>query len=828
MIVELLNRQDKLLDDLLKGKIVKLKVSSLICGEDEVSQRRRAAFLKKFTFGRPLLPALRHFLSSFALVGETQEQDRILHEFSKRYFDCTGEFTVDIIHAIVYSCILLNTDLHISENEKKMTCNEYVSNTTGAIYDSNEKVRYEFPDLEQKLRDIYKDISNGSIAQPHIRRKTSSFAGVKTIFRRLSMKKSGQAKDLYEKISQSTSMKHPAPFREGLLSRKHVLSSSSQKANERRWHICFCRVSASDLLMFDVPAISENSITFEEKDLKLQMYIPLRHILASSLPRFGYSKGRPYCFQLLSPNGGLYLFQTYSESSAHEWCQILNYWSAIESREPLSDGIGMWYGIERNWLMDFVPVQQDQEQDDEKPKKSVGCCRVFRYLSENAVSTYSCPSLPFVPQSMAAVVEEMSLKTLQSTNDSANQNVSKLYEPTKPLGFVMARMHTREYKLGLWRRRLEMLCLELEELVYVRELLRCFGIGRGVVDLSKKPVFGAVSSSLTSFDPKKLDDLDFDNMWLDEFEFGSALLDDTTAANSTAVSTRRNSIKGNFAMLSGYWKPEIHEMFSRIHREALTVVDHKSLEVKFPENFAGSELHHERSEVLLSHSSLNLASSNHDYPIVLPAPLNIKLCISALPDLIFKAMINSKLPESEDAGSLQNLVFDNPVLAQMIDDNWYTKFRFVSSEILKTYHYVKTLDRGVLFTPISQALIVMKKRLESTSAQDRAELAKELKPNKLRKRAPVDSRRPSTGQGNRYAVSSLPLGMKSLHIPASLRSSELSLTSAFTLHQLQSEGKSEVSDAEVIREFVTSPSVSRRMKEFIVLEKGEGVPSWSA
>lgn len=46
-------------------------------------------YLKHFTFTKDTLDtALRKFLKQFSLAGETQERERVLVHFSKRYLEC--------------------------------------------------------------------------------------------------------------------------------------------------------------------------------------------------------------------------------------------------------------------------------------------------------------------------------------------------------------------------------------------------------------------------------------------------------------------------------------------------------------------------------------------------------------------------------------------------------------------------------------------------------------------------------------------------------------------------------------------------------------------
>uniref|UniRef100_A0AAQ4NYZ0 SEC7 domain-containing protein n=1 Tax=Gasterosteus aculeatus aculeatus TaxID=481459 RepID=A0AAQ4NYZ0_GASAC len=58
--------------------------------------------------------ALRTFLRQFALMGESQERERVLSHFSKRYLDCNPKAmpSEDAVHTLTCALMLLNTDLH--------------------------------------------------------------------------------------------------------------------------------------------------------------------------------------------------------------------------------------------------------------------------------------------------------------------------------------------------------------------------------------------------------------------------------------------------------------------------------------------------------------------------------------------------------------------------------------------------------------------------------------------------------------------------------------------------------------------------------------------
>jgi len=79
--------------------------------------------------------------------------DRILEEFSRRFWDCnptrlygsasasqlltqmsvTLTCSLGVVHAVVYSILLLNTDLHIADIANRMSRSQFVRNTMTAI-----------------------------------------------------------------------------------------------------------------------------------------------------------------------------------------------------------------------------------------------------------------------------------------------------------------------------------------------------------------------------------------------------------------------------------------------------------------------------------------------------------------------------------------------------------------------------------------------------------------------------------------------------------------------------------------------------------------------
>ncbi|TQV92232.1 hypothetical protein V2A60_004517 [Cordyceps javanica] len=133
-------------DDRLKAKkiydgmedfIQKDKAASWMGEEGPVRKRTLQAYMQLYSFtDQSIQSALRSICGRLILRGETQQVDRILVAFSKRWCDCNpnhGFKATDVIHTICYSIMLLNTDLHMADIESKMTRSQFVKNTLSTI-----------------------------------------------------------------------------------------------------------------------------------------------------------------------------------------------------------------------------------------------------------------------------------------------------------------------------------------------------------------------------------------------------------------------------------------------------------------------------------------------------------------------------------------------------------------------------------------------------------------------------------------------------------------------------------------------------------------------
>lgn len=72
-------------------------------------------YLKYFQFEKMTLEeALRLFLKQFSLSGETQERERVLVHFSKRFLDCnpgTAINSQDAVHTLTCAIMLVREEL---------------------------------------------------------------------------------------------------------------------------------------------------------------------------------------------------------------------------------------------------------------------------------------------------------------------------------------------------------------------------------------------------------------------------------------------------------------------------------------------------------------------------------------------------------------------------------------------------------------------------------------------------------------------------------------------------------------------------------------------
>nr|KYP64762.1 Pattern formation protein EMB30 [Cajanus cajan] len=106
-------------------------IGDFLGNHDEFCVQVLHEFSRTFDFEDMTLDmALRVFLESFRLPGESQKIHRVLEAFSERYYEQSPHILANMDAALVlsYSIILLNTDHHNVQVKKKMTEEDFIRN----------------------------------------------------------------------------------------------------------------------------------------------------------------------------------------------------------------------------------------------------------------------------------------------------------------------------------------------------------------------------------------------------------------------------------------------------------------------------------------------------------------------------------------------------------------------------------------------------------------------------------------------------------------------------------------------------------------------------
>lgn len=105
------------------------ELALFLAGRGEKRAKLFKLYMSKFNFSSlDISEALRSFASKFHIAGESQQVERILHQFSERFYESnpTAFCSVDHVNILTNAIVMLNTDLHNLNNPFKMTRNVFV------------------------------------------------------------------------------------------------------------------------------------------------------------------------------------------------------------------------------------------------------------------------------------------------------------------------------------------------------------------------------------------------------------------------------------------------------------------------------------------------------------------------------------------------------------------------------------------------------------------------------------------------------------------------------------------------------------------------------
>ncbi|XP_068815781.1 PH and SEC7 domain-containing protein 2 isoform X2 [Struthio camelus] len=289
---------------------------------NEFSKLVAEEYLSFFDFtGLTLDKALRTFLKAFPLMGETQERERVLIHFSRRYCQCNPEerTSEDGIHTLTCALMLLNTDLHGHNIGKKMSCQQFITNLDG-LNDGKDFSK----DL---LKTLYNSIKNEklewAIDEDELRKSLSELVDDKF---GSSAKKVTRIVDSSNPFLDIPQALNAVTYKHGVLTRKtHADMDGKRTPRGRRGWKKFYAVLKGTILYLQKDEYKPDK-DLSEVDLKNA--IRVHHALATKAS--DYSK-KSNVLKLKTADWRVFLFQAPSKEEMLSWILRINLVAAIFS-----------------------------------------------------------------------------------------------------------------------------------------------------------------------------------------------------------------------------------------------------------------------------------------------------------------------------------------------------------------------------------------------------------------------------------------------------------------------------------------------------------------
>ncbi|XP_075714722.1 PH and SEC7 domain-containing protein 4-like isoform X2 [Rhinoderma darwinii] len=297
-------------------------------------------YLALFDFtGKSLDVALRSLLQELVLTGETQERERVIFHFSKRFHNCNPKDfrSADAVHTMTCALMLLNSDLHGQNIGKSMTLQEFINNLDGMNDGTN------FP------RELLKGLYNS------IRMEKLDWAiedkPVNTLLSRpeslLSIRK---------KSNPFVDIAAPDPdapvYKQGMLCRKVHAHIDGKKTpwGKRGWKSFHTVLKG--MLLFLLKDEYRSDFQFPEE------VISVHHSLAERASE--YTK-RPHVFRLQTADWRVFLFQTPTLEEMNSWITRINLVAAMFSSPPFPAAVGSQRRFNRP-ILPATPCKLDLEE----------------------------------------------------------------------------------------------------------------------------------------------------------------------------------------------------------------------------------------------------------------------------------------------------------------------------------------------------------------------------------------------------------------------------------------------------------------------------------
>ncbi|KAG8509710.1 PH and SEC7 domain-containing protein 4 [Galemys pyrenaicus] len=309
-------------------------------------------YLSFFQFGGQSLDrALRGFLQALVLSGETQERERILYQFSRRFHYCNpGVFSsVDSVHTLTCAIMLLNTDLHGQNIGKSMSCQEFITNLNGLRDGGN------FP--KELLKALYWSIRSEklewAVDEEDANRPEKAQPSTPT----------GKMGSPFLQLAQDPT----APtYKQGILARKMHHDADGKKTpwGKRAWKMFHTLLRGMVLYFLKGEDHSpEGEILVEQM---VDEPVGVHHSLAT--PATHYTK-KPHVFQLRTADWRLYLFQAPTAKEMSSWIARINLAAATHSAPPFPAAVGS----QRRFVRPILPMGPAQSSLEEQHRSHENC-----------------------------------------------------------------------------------------------------------------------------------------------------------------------------------------------------------------------------------------------------------------------------------------------------------------------------------------------------------------------------------------------------------------------------------------------------------------------
>jgi len=308
----------------------KSDISRHLSKNNDFSRAVAEEYCKLFSFSTLSLDAaLRKFLQQFCLTGETQDRERVLLHFSKRFLDCNPSLrgntfqSHDSVHTLTCAIMLLNTDLHNETlQQRKMTSDEFVENLT----ELNDGLN--FP--EELLRDVYQAIKTEPIEW--VQDEGSDIGAESESNRVESPPATSEAQNPPTSgvsftnqlggVNPFLSMPDPdtsVEYKRGYVMRKSCFDANRKKTKlgKRSWKMFY--LALRDLVLFCLPdeKTAQVAANYERADAALRIH----HSLATTAK--DYTK-KQFVFRLVTCDRAEYLFQTSDQKELETWVETIN------------------------------------------------------------------------------------------------------------------------------------------------------------------------------------------------------------------------------------------------------------------------------------------------------------------------------------------------------------------------------------------------------------------------------------------------------------------------------------------------------------------------